>query len=116
MRSVQVFCLLWCSGNFLFVNLTVSPQATITDGPYKGRHHLGVASNDFLFIALAIEYKRCHLPTNNLECNNSPSLVSSTQLCNNLEREAYDKFNLDILEIFSKTTVDIHYTKHKNYA
>ena len=64
----------------MFDNPTVSSQATITDWSYKGRRHLGVASHNLLVIALAIEYKRCHLPTNNIECNNSPSLVSSTQL------------------------------------
>ena len=64
----------------MFDNPTVSSQATITDWPYKGRHHLGVAGNDLLVIALAIEYKRCHLRTNNIECNNSPSLVISTQI------------------------------------
>ena len=64
----------------MFDNPTVSSQATITDWPYKGRRHLDVASNALLVIALAIEYKRYHLPTNNIECNNSPSLVSSTQI------------------------------------
>ena len=31
------------------------------------RDALGVASNNRLVIALAIECKRCHLPTNNIE-------------------------------------------------
>ena len=64
----------------VFDNPTVSSQATITDWPYNGHRYLGVTSNNLLIIALAIEYKRCHPPTNNIECNNSPSLVSSTQI------------------------------------
>ena len=58
----------------VFINPTVSPQATITNSPYKGSRPLGMATNDPLVIALAIEYKGCHLPTNKIECNNSPSL------------------------------------------
>ena len=92
----------------LFENPTVSPQATITDWPNKERRHLGVASNDLLVIALAIECKRCHLPTHNIECYNSPSLVISTQQWNHLDKERMANLILDIVEIFSKTTADIH--------
>ena len=75
-----------------FDNPTVSSQATITDWPYNGRRHLGVASNDLLVIALAIKCKRFHLPTYNIECNNSPSLVISTQQWNNLDKESMSNF------------------------
>ena len=57
MRSIQ-FLFVMVSIKELFDNPTISSQATITDWPYKGLHHLGVASNELLVIALAIEYKR----------------------------------------------------------
>ena len=92
---------------------TVSPQATITDWPNKEHRHLGVASNDLHVITLAIECKRCHLQTNNIECYNSPSLVNSTQKCNNLDPKKSGKLYLDTVDIFSKTIADIHYTNLK---
>ena len=115
MRSIQGFKNMLSIKNKLD-NPIVSSQATITDWPYKGRHHLGVASNDLLVVALAIESKRCHLPTNNIECYNSPSHVISAQKCNHLDKEKYVKFYLDTVEIFSKTIADIHYTKDNSYA
>ena len=49
------------------------------------QQHLNVNS-------LTIEWKRCHLLTNNIECTNSPSLVISAQKYNTLANEKMTNF------------------------
>ena len=64
MRSVQLFCV-YVIHKQVFDNSAFLHKPPSHIG-LKGHHHLVVAINDLLVIALAIECKKCHLPTNNM--------------------------------------------------